>query len=722
MKDKRTPQTGDERQILTKVHQLRSSTAKTFQEKWDAAKENARFYRLLQWSDSQLQKFTKDKRVPYVLDYTSSVMNTYMGLQRDQRTDITYIPPSTSLEVGANTNEVRVELLNVIKDTALRQNHFQSLESDIFQDGIIEKAGFIGYEWTTFRNPLGELKLFRVPQRQMSWDLNRRDYSLHESQWVSRTRLYDKKALALKFPEYKELIMRLQVNSSFFDQLWLDETYFKQIVYFDLDAVALIEFYEKDYKDKYYVFDNDQESYSEEYYDTAKDAEKQIRKLKAIHEQQTAPIFLQAGVQPPELNYSVKRHQKQIIRKSEIIHDMVVTGEEETDLQRFPYDAYYPYWDDGEWWGVLDTFKDAQRFINKTFAMVDHQMSTGSKGLLLIDDSLPEPLAQTIKDTWSTTGGEMRIPDPKNNVVFIPPSGFDPRLLSAMDVAIVNLEKKAGGGNFLGHRESSGESGTAIEKRVEQGSMASFIVYDNLSRWKEMVGEQVAWYLTSYMKASQKVRVEGKELTQLAMQNFPQWFEAGGMQKNVGYITINTEKHNTIEGLEVDTIVDEAKHSVTKNQRTLAQLSILMQSSPTIANTIPPSVIIELTDMPASMKMKAQEESQKLLEMEMQKVQAEMNKPPNITASLKDIENLPLEVQIQFMAKFFGIQMQTGTKDQNATDDLKTLHDMSMSEQDMALKRQKHTDQTALKALGMMNEREIEAMKLLHQKENGKGE
>lgn len=718
-KNRQTPQNPDERQILTKVHQLRSATAKTFQEKWDAAKENARFNRLLQWSDTQLQKFTNDKRVPYVLDYTSSVMNTYMGLQRDQRTDITYIPPSTSLEVGADPNEIRIEVLNFIKDTVLRTNHFQSLESDIFQDGIIEKAGFIGYEWSTFKNPLGNLNMFRIPQRQMSWDLNRREYSLHESQWVSRTRLYDKKALALKFPDYKDLIMRLQVNSSFFDQLWLDETYFKQIVYFDLDAVALIEFYEKDYKDKFYLFDTRSEDYKDEYFDTRKDAEKKIRELKKMHEQQIVPLLEQNGIQAPEFSLDVKRRQKLIIRKSEVIHDMVVTGEEETDLVKVPYDAYYPYWEDGEWWAVMDTFKDAQRFINKTFAMVDHQMSTGSHGLLLIDDSVPEPLAKEVSDLWSTTGGAKRVPDAKNNFNFVPPQSFDPRLLSAMDVAIVNLEKKAGGGNFLGHRESAGESGLAIEKRVEQGSLASFIVYDNLSRWKQMVGEQVAWYITTYMTASQKVRIEGKELTQLAQEHFPQWFQNVGIQKNVGYITINTGEHNTIEGLEVDTIVDEAKHSVMKNQRTLAQLSVLMQSSPTLANTIPPSVIIQLTDMPESMKMKAQEESQKLMEMEMQKAQAEMNKPPTVTASLKDIENLPLEVQQQFMAKFFGIMMQDGTKDPNAVKDIKTLHDISMSQQDLDFKKQKHNDQMAMKGLETMVNANVEIHKANKEKSNG---
>lgn len=695
--------TKSDKDTLRKVHHARAAVAGFFQTKWEKAKENAKFYRLVQYSDAQLAKFTQDKRVPYVLDYVSNAINAYLGVQRDQRTDIAFLPVEKE-------DEVKVEVLNSVKDAVLRKNQFQYVESDIFQDGLIELCGFLGYEWSDQDNPLGELKLFRIPQRQMSWDINRRDYSLSKSTWVSRMRLQPKREMMRKHPDHAKEIERMQLSASVLDNLGLDDTYLKQIVYGDLDSLAYIEFYEKDFKTKYFLID-DKGTVGDEIYETKKDAEKAVKNVMRQ--------MSESGLPTP--NLTIKGKEFPTIYKSEVLHGTVLTDTKDIDEPFYPYDGYYPYWHDGEYWSVMDTFKDAQKFINKMMSLIDHQITTSSKGTLFVDDKVPDPIYKKIVDTWSKTGGVLKMPDPEHNIKFVESKGFDPRYLSAQEMAITNLEKKAGGGNFLGHRETASESGVAVRQRIEQGSLTSFVVYDNLSRFKKEVGEKIMWYLSNFMTAAQKIRLEGKDLTQFAQTQFPEWFKPS-LRPSVGFLEINTTHENSLEGLKADVIVDEAKHSVTKNAAVLQQLSVAMQSSPLLAETIPPMMLIGLMDIPATEKQEWMSASQQLMQAKMQKDQAEAQKPPSISATLKDIESLDPQDQAQFMEKFFGIKMSAPVKiEQPDTGEgemnkmiLKAAIDHQHNNAKFALEHTKHKDSIALELAKLAGQHSIEDSRMEH--------
>ena len=705
-----------DKDCITKVHEARSSVVHTFQEKWTQAQENARFYRLEQYSDTQLQSLTAKNRVPYVLDYVSSAMNTFLGVQRDQRSDIAYLP----VESG---DEMRVEVSNAVKDSVLRNNNFTYLESEVFQDGLIEKMGCLGYDWSFENNPLGELKMYRIPPRQLTWDLNRRSYSIGDSAWASRQRLMGKREMAKKFPDFAKEIEKMALSADFFDELGLDESYLREILDNDLGAAAYIEFYEKSYDSRFFIINPQDGSISDQWFKTKKEAEAEIaetlQKFEQMMSMSGAPSM---SIPPPPPEFVVHRYECPIVIKSEICQEIVLTNEETQDAPFIPYDSYYPFWHDGEWWGVMDTLKDPQRFINKTFLMIDHQMSTGSKGLLMIDESVPEVEAQKIINGWSTTGGAFRVKDPKNNITFIPPTGFDPRLIGAMDVAIVNLEKKAGGSNFLGHQETASESGVAVKTRIAQGGLASFVVYDNLSRWKKSVGEKVLWYISNFMTTAQKVRLQGKDLTATAQEKFPDWYEPSS-KNSFGFLTINTTKENSLTGLKADVIVDEAKHSVTKNQATLQTLAVMMQSSPMVSETISSEDIVELLDIPATQKEKMKENAAKNAEMRAAQQQAEAQKPPSVSASLADILKLDPEAQAQMMQKYFGIQITEPMNDKKLEiDEQKAVLDSMHKDSEREFKKKKHDDQMTAKAMQLLSQREIEHERIEAQKEKPSGQ
>lgn len=680
------------------VHEHRNSVAQFFQQKWDEAEESKKFIRMAQYSDKQLAKMSKDKRIPYVLDFITQPLNTFQGDQRQNRTDIKYLPVERD-------DDVRTELLNAIKSTVLRQNKYLYTLSDIFQDGIIEKAGFIGYEWSTLKDPMGRLDMFRIPQRQMTWDLNRRDIDINKSSWVSRSRLYRKRDLQRKYPEWRKEIDGLDLNESNLDDLGLDQSYFKQIYDTTLDAVALIEFYEQDYKLRYFIRTG--KEVLDGYYETEKQANAKAKEMTQ---------FMQAQAQPgnaPAPEFTVFPHYMPVILKSEIAHNIDFVSKEVQKEPFYPYDGYYPFWDDGEWWGVMDLYKDPQRFINKMFSMVDNQINKASKGLLLVDDMVPEPIFQRMVKMWNETGGAMQFPGVKDNVNYIKPDSFDARLLEAVTMAITNIDRKTGGRNFTGGRETAGESGVAVQKRVERASVASFMIFDNLDRFQLNVGEKLAWYITHFMDAPRKVRIEGEELTRIAQQNFQDWFEPS-IQPGVGFITVNTRPINTLNELTVDTIIDQSTHAVTKNQETLFMIQQMLQSSQMLAETIPPQLLIQLFDLPYSIKQQMIQAAEQLMQARLQAQQAEQNKPPTLSANFKDAAILPEGPMRQQFLALFGIQDNGEPIEDPAEREKmqKTALATLTSAANLDLKERKHTDQTGLKMISMRDNREIEEKKL----------
>ena len=329
-------------QEYKRIHDIRSSVTREFQDYWDAAEENKRFYRLLQYSDAQLQKHTKRGTVPYVLDYVTLPMNTLMGDQRDSRTDMIYEPVEEN-------DDVRAEVLNAIKDSVLRRNKWIYTESDVFQDGNIERMGAVGFDWSSQFKPDGEIRIFRIPPRQLTWDTNRRDFDLEKSSWVSRTRLYNKADLKQKYPEFRKHIEKMSLSQDALDDLALSQDYFKEIVDGDTESVALIEFYERIYKSKFFIVKNGEEILQTPY-DNKKDAERAIAEFQVQEIQLLNEIANRNPNQPPPppSNFGLMQRDYPVIKCNEISQDLTFR-DEETDLEFFPYETYHPFWDDGHY-------------------------------------------------------------------------------------------------------------------------------------------------------------------------------------------------------------------------------------------------------------------------------------------------------------------------------------------------------------------------------------
>jgi hypothetical protein len=702
----------EEKDKVEEVHIARQAAYRLFKEKWDQMQDNSGFLRLNQYSATQLQKMSEQKRVPYVLDQINSAVNTYQGIQRDRRTEIFYYPVEDS-------DSVACEVLNAVKDATLAQSNFVYTESDVFTDGLIQKVGAVAYEWSREKDKNGALKIMKLRPRELMWDLNAQEYDKSDAMWMSRYRMFGRDELINRFPWLRKQIE----NMAFFTgqeavDLGLYGEYLESLSDQDNKWVALIEYFKKVYESRYFIQNVVSGYIDTAYYEDKKSAEKEIEKRLAQYQEEIANQAPQMGqMPPPPPQFEIFKDTTPVIKKITICHDTLFKTEdgslEETLEEPFyPIDIYHPFWHDSDWWCPVDVMKDGQRFFNKMFSMADHWIGTMAKGTLIGQSTDPEE-EKKVRDTFSSTGGFAHVKDVENYKMF-ESRGPNPQLFTMMDMARQNLVDNAGGQNFAGRKETASESGVAVRQRIEQGGLSGFIIYDNLRRWKMSVGAKMAWYLTHYMTVPQVVRIEGEELVQQTFDTMQKsesskdWFKANPMRPGIGFLKVNTNPMNSLEGLKVDVNVDEARWSVSKSAAILADINAAMQSNPLLAQTFPPEIILEYLPLEFSAKEKARVLIKKNEEMRANLEQVKATKPPAVSLDLGDVSKLSPEIQVQMLQKFYGIQA-----------DPSQMVDMEQqkTQAELQMKGQSHQMDMQTKMQGAELEAQKKMMGLEHQKQ-----
>lgn len=575
----------NEQDILNDILEAETSAIGTFEPLWTEASRNKKVHALDQWGDEK-DKIIKQNRIPYVFDEISHPINVLLGTQRDTRFDIHFY--ERTIEDGS-----KVEVMNAVWKYFADLYDFMSVESDVFQDGVVSKYGVFQCRMDYDKDFRGNLRVERTPYNEVIWDTNFRQYDLSDAYWMARLRYYRRKELERKYPEKTDLIKSAGLQTN-----WAGMNEYQKMMWFkpDNDLVGTREFYEKDFVRKYYIRQDGEPL--EMQFKTKKDAEKKIAEIQSQMERKNFMLRLSLQQPQPMPQFDVKDMSVRVIKKSVVVIDGVLEEPEEQEMNDFPYSVYFPYFDDGKFWSVVDRLYYPQMFKNRMMTMIDHWVGTSAKGLLWIDPKTPKVDADRIEQQWGKTGGVLR--GIKTKPELIEGKGVQPQLFGLMEIASSNIAYNGGGENYLGSKQTASESGRAVLARQAQAGLDNFIPLDNLRRTKQNLGEKIAWYLANEVTTARKLRIVGDELAMQVMETAGIG-SADEHKPNVRYVEVNTEDDNTIEGLEVDIIVDEAPHSPTKNNAIIGALTDAGKAG-VMSIPPPPALIPKLLDIPYSFK------------------------------------------------------------------------------------------------------------------------
>jgi hypothetical protein len=382
---------------------------------------------------------------------------------------------------------------------------------------------------------------------------------------MSRFKYYRREALRQKYPDRKDLIDKISTERRWSGAKDFTETYIKK----GLDLIGVHEFYERAYKNIFLVSVDGKLGAIQTAYKTEEEAGAEIQKATELYN----VAFLSGQIKTPMPVMQIEPYSVSTIMKTEAVINAILSETGEHPLGDFPYKPFFCYFHDGEFWSVVDRLKDPQMFLNRMYIQIDHWIGTMAKGALWLDPRTDKAEQKKIEEAWGKTGGTIKSKyEPK---VLVSP-GPAPQLFSAIDRAEVTMEDSMGGANQLGYKQTASESGRAVLARLQQAGLDHFVPLDNMRRTKSELGRNIAWYLSNEITTPRVLRIIGDKLSmQTLSQGIEQFFTKDEKRPNVGYLQINTSPENSLEGLEVDIVVDEAGHSPTKNQATLNSLADL---------------------------------------------------------------------------------------------------------------------------------------------------
>ena len=631
------PKKEEDEAVVDRVYTLFGTAYEYEGKSIESGKESEKFYAGDQW-DKQIKNDLKQaNRACLTINFTERNIDKLLGYQRQQRTDIRYMP--------TEGGDQRVcDILNTLSKSVLDQCYFEANESEVFEDQAIAGRGVFNI-YMDFSNDLqGELKVERYPWDQVVIGPHeKRDAS--DAEYIVKYQMMSIARLKSRYKKFADKIDDSFMSMTNLVGLDKDPAHvtYKTDQYamggrvapiMSRDGIAMVdialkemrvfELQEKIYEEVKIISDPEDEWFLNAYGWSDRDL-KQVETIPGLH------------IVP------VKRAKLRIIR---VVGDILLSDENPADV---PVDDFYivPVYakkKKNKFWGKVESGKDPQRVINKRSSqMIDIGDRTVNYGWLYDDGTFrTEEEARKFKQVVSTPGFVAKV-----NSVVQPPfkvegSKFPSELANMHDMAVNQLE--AIQGIDATSNAGANTSASAILQAEKTVLVGHEYLFDNLTFAKKRIGKMLLSIFQKYYSPRRIYRIVANRAAAMApppgqmppQQGMPgQPPQAmppqGGLQ--VGGVPFENYTQEEIEKLledvdlsKYDVVVGESAWSPTQRIATLTILTDLMgKGAP-----VPMDMMAQFLDMPEDIKQQMiqgiQSQQQQAAASEMGKNETEIQK------------------------------------------------------------------------------------------------
>jgi len=479
-----------------------------FKQKWTEGEENERFQKGHHWSDAHETKIENQNRIPYSFSVMATKLNTIKTTQKQARTQF-----KVSAKVDPN-DEIKAELATLMLRDDEKGSKFKYLESEVFDSGLSVKYG-AGEAYLDYSEFQPKIKFRKLDYKNVVWDINSREYDLVDSLFVAKIdRLY-RFQIRQEYPQFAD---RLNLRTS---QIGREKSSYyvsrNKNNRNDYDIISKFTHYQKVARTVWYVLHPDTKGLLGEglYIKEFKAQEEAERHLREVN----IP-YLMNGL---DTEGSVES-KDQIKYDKYVFADGVILEYEATDYPSPPIKVYRCFHYEDDFWSFMDMLKSPQKFMDRLFAQIDYSLGADIKNVYQLNvNALAEGKTfEQAKAIIEKTGGVVPVNSSEEVLKAIQSQGLNPQWIQLAGIMGGFIEDWTGGKNVHGLQESAGESGKAINLRQKQGLMVGYIMLDNLSRWKQLMGEFALYLHKKYDTAQRQIKVQGAELTPEMLQTLNQ--------------------------------------------------------------------------------------------------------------------------------------------------------------------------------------------------------
>lgn len=456
-----------------------------------AADVNARFVFNDQWSEEDRQKLEEQARPVLTVNMILPLVTTIMGEQR--RTRAEFVAKPTDPTADAESAELTTKVLSFIQD----QCDFDSVESQVFDDGIIMDRGYYDVRMNFEKNVYGDVKIRSLDPRSVILDPDAKEYD--PETW---TRVF--------VTEWKTL----DEISALYGKKYADKLKYstpEDDGILGLDSVK---------------FGTD--SYPRDTIDAGSPESKRVRAVRVI-ERQERQLYMgemlvdtktgSMSPMPDEWDEEKKMQALQdfgLARMKRLYHrwrwtviaDRCVLHDSWSPYEKCTIVPFFPYFLRGKTMGLVTPLISPQEQLNKTESQELHILNTtANSGYMLEDGSLVNMDVEDLEERGAETGVVMvyrkGAEKPEKITPNLPPSGLDRKSMKAAQY----LREISGVSDEMQGFGSPEVSGVAIQAKQNSGIVKFDTPFTNLKKSRRLVGERVLSLIGKYYRNERLIRI-----------------------------------------------------------------------------------------------------------------------------------------------------------------------------------------------------------------------
>lgn len=557
----------------------------------EKGRESERFYKGDQWDWADKNTLQSLDRAALTINEIQRNVNTLLGYQMEQRTDIRYLPQESG-------DQVIADMLNVISKRILDNCSYQREETKSFKDAIVAGKGELNTYVSFDRTIQGDVVVERFP-----WDGVKRGphdkEDLSDCEYQVKDRMLSLAKLKMmwpdkadelehsfdsycgKYPDVPDIKGSSGTNEDYRNAKKVDERVTPYVVegnaMIDMKRknMRLVQCERKVYEDVSVIF-----SPNEEFFFTAYDWD-----LKDVALARTIPGF------------DAITQKKARVRITKFVGTTLLSDENPADLpsQEFYTTPIYAYRQNGEFWGVVEAVKDPQREFNKRRSqLMDGINRLGSDTVYITQNTFPNSIDEAqFKKNRSKPGNIAKVSSiadkPHHERGMDLPQG----LVQIMQMDQESLQRLF---NIVVERGGANESGALFLERKKDRMTGNQMLFDALAFAKQRIGRLLIPVIQRYYSPGRCIRILESQYSRspfkLAGEDFDT-YDKQELQDMLGREDLG----------EYDVLVTETNFAPSTRLAIAEVLfDLIGKGAP-----IPPELAIEFVDMPDDTRRKIAE-------------------------------------------------------------------------------------------------------------------
>lgn len=484
-------------EIVREVVSLYQEWISLEQSSREKAFESEEFYKGKQWDDFQKGELDRKARAALTINKIERNIDELAGHQRQQRTDIHYLPVEDSDQAGA-------DIANIIAQQISYQCDFKREESAVFEDAAITGRGIYNMYVDFSEDLQGEVVIERYPWADVV-------FGPHEKN-------------SLK--DCEGLIKRKKISLAKVKQLWSDKAESVEAdftSYMDPNDPASNRLHDSA-GDAYAYTDNWKSPAIVGNYALIDIARKEICVLECWRKEYLeVPVVVYAnssfyfnayGWKKADLDsvkslpgFNIVPRKITTYRITKIAGNVLLSDEARADLPRQCYWTIpvYAKKRGNDFWGKVEPAKDPQREINKRHSQaVDIGNKMCAYNWFYDDQTFAEGEANKFKDNATSPGSVFKVLDVNHKPVASEGVKFPSEIVQLLQLGDSELREMM---NITVDPPGANTSAAEMLRRTKERLTSNEYLFDNLSAAKIEIGRRLLSVIKKYYPAQRILRI-----------------------------------------------------------------------------------------------------------------------------------------------------------------------------------------------------------------------